>query len=138
MTTTKMLGFVQEPSRLCPAARRKAEFFFLGEREQKLALCKEPTAFRTFYQEVEAAEKDFPPLAAPMDLPAHMAVFNDKLARALEKAIGLKSWIYLGPHLLRKHFLLVAEKFCGCSQRSALAPKVSEGVARLVAEDDCR
>ena len=47
MTTAKKLGFVQEPSRLCPAARRKAEFFFLGEREQKLALCKEPIVFRS-------------------------------------------------------------------------------------------
>ena len=47
VTTAKKLGFVQEPSRLCPAARRKAEFFFLGEREQKLALCKEPTVFRS-------------------------------------------------------------------------------------------
>ena len=90
MTTAKKLGFVQEPSRLCPAARRKAEFFFLGEREQKLALCKEPTAFRTFYKEVEAAEKNLPRLASPMDLPTHMTGFNDKLARALDKAIGLR------------------------------------------------
>ena len=119
MTTAKKLGFVQEPSRLCPAARRKAEFVVLGEREQKLALCKEPTAFRTFYKEVEAAEKDIPPLASPMDLPAHMAVFNAKLKMALEKSIGLKSWKYLGPHLSRKHFLLMAERFGGCCQRNA-------------------
>ena len=116
MTTAKKLGFVQEPSRLCPAARRKAEFIFLGEREQKLALCKEPTAFRTFYQEIEAAGKDFLPVAAPKDLPAHMSVFNDRLAIALEKSIGLTTWTYIGPHLGRKHFLLMAEKFGGCCQ----------------------
>ena len=54
-----------------------------------------------------------------MDLPAHMAVFNDQLARALEKALGLNGWKYLGPHLSRKHFLLIAEKFGGCCQRNA-------------------
>ena len=44
------------------------------------------------------------------------------LARALEKSLGLKTWVYLGPHLSRKHFLLMAEKFGGCVQRSALPP----------------
>ena len=44
--TAKTFGFVQDPSSLCPAARRKAEFVVLGVEEQKLALCQEPTAFR--------------------------------------------------------------------------------------------
>ena len=48
-----------------------------------------------------------------------MAVFNHKLKMALEKSIGLKSWKYLGPHLSRKHFLLMAERFGGCCQRNA-------------------
>ena len=91
LITAKKFGFVQGPSLLCPAAKRMAEFVVLGVEEQKLALCKEPTAFRTFYQQLEAAEKDFPALVSPMDLPAHMAVFNDKLAMALEKAVGLNS-----------------------------------------------
>ena len=90
VTTAKKFNFVQDPSRLPPADRRDAEFVVLGAEEQRLALCREPTAFRTFYQELEAAEKDFPPLASPMDLPTHMTGFNDKLARALDKAIGLR------------------------------------------------
>ena len=90
VSTAKKLGLVQELSRLCPAARRKAEFFFLGDREQKLALCNGPTAFRTFYKAVEAADNNIPRLASPMDLPTHMTGFNDKLARALDKAIGLR------------------------------------------------
>ena len=90
VTTAKKLGFVQEPSRLCPAARRKAEFFFLGEREQKLALRKGPTAFRTFYKDVDAAENNLPRLASPMDLPPHMTGFHGMLARALDKAMGLR------------------------------------------------
>ena len=56
LITAKKFGFVQGPSLLCPAAKRMAEFVVLGVEEQKLALCKEPTAFRTFYLEVEAAE----------------------------------------------------------------------------------
>ena len=117
--TAKKFGFVQDPSSLCPAARREAEFVVLGVEEQKLALCKEPTAFRTFYEEVEAAEQELPPLASPMDLPTHMTGFNTKLGRALGKAIGLKCWKYLGPHVGRKHFLLMAEKFGGCCQKNA-------------------
>ena len=119
VTTAKKFNFVQDPSCLCPAARREAEIVVLGAEQQRLALCREPTAFRTFYQQLEAAEKDFPALASPMDLPAHMAVFNAKLKMALEKAIGLSSWKYLGPHLSRKHFLLMAERFGGCCQRNA-------------------
>ena len=92
VTTAKHFDFVQDPDRLCPAARREAEIVVLGAEQQRLALCREPTAFRTFYQQLEAAEKDFPALASPMDLPAHMAVFNAKLKMALEKAIGLSSW----------------------------------------------
>ena len=103
VTTAKKLDFIQGPSRLGRAARREAEIVALGGEQQRLALCREPTAFRTFYQQLEAAEKDFPALASPMDLPAHMAVFNAKLKMALEKAIGLSSWKYLGPHLSRKH-----------------------------------
>ena len=122
VTTAKKFDFVQDPSRLPPADRRDAEFVVLGAEEQRLALCREPTAFRTFYQELEAAEKDFPALASPMDLPAHMAVFNAKLKMALEKSIGLKSWKYLGPHLSRKHFLLVAENLAGLLQMNALPP----------------
>ena len=119
VTTAKKFEFVQDPSCLLPSARRKADIVVLGEAQQRLALCK-PKAFRTFYQQLEAAEKDFPALASPMDLPAHMAVFNKKLKKALAEAIGLSSWKYLGPHLSRKHFLLMAERFGGCCQRDAL------------------
>ena len=90
MLTANKFGFVQDPSPLCPAARREAEFVVLGAEEQKLALCKEPTAFRTFYKELEAAENNLPRLASPMYLPTHMTGFNDKLARALDKAIRLR------------------------------------------------
>ena len=117
--TAKQFGFVQDPPRVCPAATREAGFVVLGAEEKKFALCKKPTDFRTFYQEVEAAEKDFPTLAEPRDLPAHMAVFDTKLKMALEKAIGLSNWKYVGPHLSRKHFLLMAERFGGCCQRNA-------------------
>ena len=48
-----------------------------------------------------------------------MTTFNTKLARALGKAIGLKSWKYVGPHVSRKHFLLMAQKFGGCCQNNA-------------------
>ena len=119
VTTAKKHGFVQELARLCPAARRKDEFVFMGVGEQKLALCKEPTAFRTFYKEVEAAETGLPPVFSPTDLPTHMTTFNTKLARALGKAIGLKSWKYVGPHVSRKHFLLMAQIFGGCCQNNA-------------------
>ena len=88
--TAKQLGFVQDPSRVCPAATREAGFVVLGAEEKKFALCKKPTAFRTFYKEVEAAEKNLPRLASPMDLPTHMTGFNDKLARALDNAIALR------------------------------------------------
>ena len=60
MTTAKKLGFVQEPSRLCPAARRKAEFVVLSGREQKLALCKEPTVFRSLLAQSPPSKKKCP------------------------------------------------------------------------------
>ena len=115
---SQKFGFVQNPSSLCRAARREAECVVLGVEEQTLALCKEPTAFRTFYKEVEAAERELPPMYSPTDLPTHMTAFNTKLARALDKAIGLKCWKYLGPHVGRKHFLLMAEKCGGCYQNN--------------------
>ena len=120
--TAKQLGFVQDPSRVCPAATREAGFVVLGAEEKKFALCKKPTDFRTFYKEVEAAEKVFTPVFSPTDLPTHMTTFNTKLARALGKAIGLKSWKYVGPHVSRKHFLLMAQKFGGCCQNDAPPP----------------
>ena len=85
VTTAKKFNFVQDPSCLGPSAKRVAEIVVLGANQQRLALCREPTAFRTFYQQLEAAEKDFPPVTAPMDLPAHMAVFNRKLEKGHRK-----------------------------------------------------
>ena len=117
--TAKQFGFVQDLPRVCLAATREAGIVTLGAEGKKFALCKKPTAFRTFYMEVEAAEKEFIPVFSPTDLPTHMATFNTKLARALDKAIGLKCWKYLGPHVGRKHFLLMAERFGGCCQRNA-------------------
>ena len=55
VTTAKTFGFVQDPSHLCPAARRSAEFVVWGVEEEKFALCQEPTAFRTFYEHAETA-----------------------------------------------------------------------------------
>ena len=112
--TAKQFGFVQDLPRVCLAATREAGIVTLGAEGRKFALCKKPTAFRTFYMEVEAAEKEFIPVFSPTDLPTHMTTFNTKLARALGKAIGLKSWKYVGPHVSRKHFLLMAQKFGGC------------------------
>ena len=107
--TAKQFGFVQDLPRVCLAATREAGFVVLGAEGKKFALCKKPTDFRTFYKEVEAAEKVFTPVFSPTDLPTHMTTFNTKLARALGKAIGLKSWKYVGPHVSRKHFLLMAQ-----------------------------
>ena len=120
--TAKQFGFVQDLPRVCLAATREAGIVTLGAEGKKFALCKKPTAFRTFYMEVEAAEKEFIPVFSPTDLPTHMATFNTKLARALDKAIGLKSWKYVGPHVSRKHFLLMAQKFGGCCQNDAPPP----------------
>ena len=120
--TAKQFGFVQDLPRVCLAATREAGIVVLGAEGKKFALCKKPTAFRTFYMEVEAAEKEFIPVFSPTDLPTHMTTFNTKLARALDKAIGLKCLKYLGPHVGREHFLLMSEKFGACCQNNAPPP----------------
>ena len=87
--TAKELGFVQDPSRVCPAATREAGFVVLGAEEKKFALCKKPTDFRTFYKEVEAAEKVFIPVFFA-DGPANA---HDDLQHQVGKGAGQGDWI---------------------------------------------
>ena len=83
LVTAKMSGFIQDPTRLCRAARRDAEVVGLGAEQQRFALCKDAQDFRTYYQEVEAAEQHSPPGLADGPARAH-----GRLQRELGKGTG--------------------------------------------------